>query len=251
MNDFDNLVAELKGMETAAVDMTKAMMPGETGKQEAKNGDKQEAKLAPGAADAGGDKAADKGGAATDDAAAAGPAKKPAAAADLADNDGDGEGGEGGEADGETFGKSFSVTMEDGSTVEAFDGTEMLKSLMIENKGLRAVSEGVMAVLRSMRAQGEAQGAMIKSLQTDITRIGAQGTGRRTMLTINEKPAGQDDASAKPAQVSPQVFMAKAMELYAADKLTGEDIRRTEARIARAEPPPENVRSVVAAALAG
>ena len=182
-----------------------------------------------------------------------------AAAAANPDADGDGEndvtgddlspeGSEGlgdeGEGDGddeETMGKSFAHTLEDGTELEAIDGTELVKSLMARVES----NEGTV-----MKALGTAvdllgkQGDMIKSLQDEVKKLAGEGRGRKTVVSVSEKPvAGATMAKSQGAAdgLSANEFMAKALAAQASGRLTGLDVARAESALNKGLPVPQDV----------
>lgn len=181
-----------------------------------------------------------------------------AAAAANPDADGDGEndvtgddlnpeglGDEGeGEGDGddeETMGKSFALKLEDGTELEAIDGTELVKSLMARVES----NEGTV-----MKALGTAvdllgkQGNMIKSLQDEVKKLAGEGRGRKTVVSVSEKPvAGANMAKSQGAAegLSANEFMAKALAAQASGRLTGLDVARAESALNKGLPVPQDV----------
>jgi hypothetical protein len=182
-----------------------------------------------------------------------------AAAAANPDADGDGEndvtgddlnpdGSEGlgdeGEGDGddeETMGKSFALKLEDGTELEAIDGTELVKSLMARVES----NEGTV-----MKALGTAvdllgkQGDMIKSLQDEVKKLAGEGRGRKTVVSVSEKPvAGATMAKSQGAAdgLSANEFMAKALAAQASGRLTGLDVARAESALNKGLPVPQDV----------
>lgn len=184
-----------------------------------------------------------------------------AAAAANPDADGDGEndvtgddlnteGSEGlgdegeGEGDGddkETMGKSFALKLEDGTELEAIDGTELVKSLMARVES----NEGTV-----MKALGTAvdllgkQGNMIKSLQDEVKKLAGEGRGRKTVVSVSEKPvAGATMAKSQGAAdgLSANEFMAKALAAQASGRLTGLDVARAESALNKGLPVPQDV----------
>lgn len=181
-----------------------------------------------------------------------------AAAAANPDADGDGENdvtgddlnpeglgdegeGEGGGDDEETMGKSFALKLEDGTELEAIDGTELVKSLMARVES----NEGTV-----MKALGTAvdllgkQGDMIKSLQDEVKKLAGEGRGRKTVVSVSEKPvAGATMAKSQGAAdgLSANEFMAKALAAQASGRLTGLDVARAESALNKGLPVPQDV----------
>lgn len=167
--------------------------------------------------------------------------------ADDATAGGAGDGGEGGggEEDGgregdegdEAFGKSFKVTLADGTEAEAYDGTAMMKSLRTDLLGLQGDNEALAKALggavEAIKAQREAiisQGTLIKSLQADLAKLAGQGSGRRSVLNVLEKTATTAPAAASGGaqKITPQGFMAKALSLQKSGELNATDVARCE-----------------------
>lgn len=157
--------------------------------------------------------------------------------------DGDeGAGAEGGDGDGdETMGKSFALKLDDGTELEAIDGTELVKSLMARVES----NEGTV-----MKALGTAvdllgkQGNMIKSLQDEVKKLAGEGRGRKTVVSVSEKPvAGATMAKSHGAAdgLSANEFMAKALAAQASGRLTGLDVARAESALNKGLPVPQDV----------
>lgn len=153
---------------------------------------------------------------------------------------GEGEGGGDGD-DEETMGKSFALKLEDGTELEAIDGTELVKSLMARVES----NEGTV-----MKALGTAvdllgkQGNMIKSLQDEVKKLAGEGRGRKTVVSVSEKPvAGATMAKSQGAAdgLSANEFMAKALAAQASGRLTGLDVARAESALNKGLPVPQDV----------
>lgn len=215
MNDFDALLTEL-------APLAKAMA--------APDGD---AKIAAAAAEAG---------ATLPDGTAA-----PADGAGAGGAAGDGEAG-----DEELMGKSFQVTLADGTIQEAYDGTAMMKAMATEMTALRTESAEHASKLDASQAElakalqvgtslvglVKSQGELIKSLQGDMVRFGATGRGRQANVTVLDKPGA---IAAAPAAPDVEAIMAKAMTAHTAGEFTSSDIARLEAHLGRGNPPPADL----------
>ena len=124
------------------------------------------------------------------------------------DEDGDGEGdGDGDEG-------------EDGQEMKAYDGATIIKQF----------HRRLMALERDLLATLQAQTGLIKSLHAQVGALQAQGRGRKTVLTVHEKPSLVPTGSKRP---SPQTVLAKAMTAQRAGKLTGTDVARIESYLSR------------------
>lgn len=123
--------------------------------------------------------------------------------------------------------KSFQLRLEDGSIVEAEDGTELVKALMNrveKNESLLAKAlEGTVNLIKS-------QGEMIKSLEDKVVKLSGQGKGRKAMLSIVEKQSVTMTKS-EPEGISTHDFMAKALVAQAEGRITGMEVARAESYI--------------------
>lgn len=154
----------------------------------------------------------------------------------------DGDEGKGGEGDGdgdETMGKSFSFQLETGETVEAVDGTALVKSLIARIDNTESVMAKALGQATSLIGQ---QGTLIKSLKEDVKRLSGEGRGRKTVLSVTEKPApGATLVKSEPTGMSGQEFMAKALDAQKCGRLTGLDISRAESALNRGIPVPQDI----------
>lgn len=128
------------------------------------------------------------------------------------------EGGEGGE----TFGKSMGAA-EDGS--EMIDATELVKSLMARQD----TTDGVLAkAMTSMVGAMSKQNDLIKSLQAEVRTLAGQGRGRKTLVTIAEKPGVADvlakSEAADEGKITPGELLAKSQAAHAAHKISGVEL---------------------------
>jgi hypothetical protein len=176
---------------------------------------------------------------------------------DGAQGEGEGEGADAGEA-GKPMAKSFTLTLEDGSEMEAFDATELLKSLQSEVGELTA--KGVQTeeqILKSLNVaadliagQAEAlkqanstitaqakqldeQGALIKSLAERVDALANGGRGRASTVSLAAKP----DASGEPMNkamgepLKPVEILAKAQSALKAGRISGAEAVGIETRV--------------------
>lgn len=165
------------------------------------------------------------------------------AAAAESDTDADNENPEDGheEPDGDEkpMAKSI-VAMVDGKEVEALDATELLKSL----DARLGTQEAILAkALESTIGTIKAQGEVIKSLQAQVTKLGGQGKGRKTVLSVIEKPAAGDQTLAKSQQdgLTPQEFLAKADAAFKAGKMSGLEYTTADVAIRSGTPVPAGI----------
>lgn len=168
-------------------------------------------------------------------------AKIEAAAEDGAEESDD-AGDEGGEADGDKGGKevakSFKLKLEDGTEVDAMDGSELIKSLTerVEN-----FEKGSATALRQVLD-------IVKSQAGEIAKLRGAGKGRKAVVTVAEKkPAGDDVNKSESDGVKPADFLAKSMQAFTAGKITGHDVRLAEIAVNQGKPVPAHiVRAVLA-----
>lgn len=217
MSQFDQLMTELQQLGQDQEQMTKAL-PADDGKDE----DKIQAAAAEGGLDggAGGGEAA----------AGAG-----------------GEGGEGGDADDEGKGegapmaKSFQLTLDDGTVIEAQDGTELVKALADD---LNTTKATMAKALGDAVGLIKGQADMIKSLSDQVKKLSGEGRGRKAVLSVVEKPAPVAATMAKSQQaegVTPEIFFAKALDAQKAGRISGTDIAVAESCLNRGQAIPENI----------
>lgn len=152
---------------------------------------------------------------------------------DLEDEDEDEDEDEGyeepdeGEDEDEVMGKSIYARMPDGTMREAYDGTEMVKALLMSSeahsaslaKSIAATTNAVRELHKSMRSQWNE----IKKLRDDIARIGGEGRGRKTVLNVHAQPQPVDPGNQQ-SGLRGEALMAKAQQLCAAGILTPHDV---------------------------
>lgn len=160
------------------------------------------------------------------------------------DGDADDMGGkpDGDEDDGgdKPMAKSFKFTLEDGTEVDAQDGTELVKSL----QDRIAATEVTMAkALGSAVELIKGQASMIKSLSDSVKKLGGEGRGRKAVVSVVEKPApgASPMVKSEPAGVSHEVFFAKAMAAQKEGRLSGMDIAMAESCLNRGEVIPQSI----------
>jgi len=132
------------------------------------------------------------------------------------DEDGDGE------DEGMPMGKSFTATIE-GKEVDAIDGTELVKALIgkidaTETDMAKALGATV-DLLKSTSATVNAQAKEIALLKSQVAAIGNQGAGRKTMLSITDKPVAGVTDQAAPGMTA-ESLMAKAQSAAEQGKIT-------------------------------
>ncbi len=166
-----------------------------------------------------------------------------------------------GEADDdETMGKSFTVTLEDGTKLKALEGTALVKSLMNEMSSQKSTLEKALGLaVDNMKAFSEklttqsktlkSQGKLIKALQSDLEKFGNQGKGRKTVISVHEKRSPDEFRKSHDQKdgLSRQEFMAKALTAQREGKVTGLELSKAESYLNRGlEVPEDIVRKVIA-----
>lgn len=211
MSQFDKLMEELNGLQADQETMAKAL-PADDGKDE----DKIQAAAAEGGSDH----------------------QEP-------DGDEDGEGPGDGDADSKPMAKSFKFTLEDGTEVEAEDGTELVKSLVARLE----TTEGTMAKALAQTVElVKGQAEMIKSLSDRVAKLSGEGRGRKTVVSVVEKPSAtaNTDTMAKSMGsqqegVNPEVFFAKALTAQKEGRISGADISLAETLLNRGQAIPPSI----------
>lgn len=173
------------------------------------------------------------------------------AAADAAAEEGEGEGeggsaqaqknpADGGEVEGDMT-KSFSFTLEDGTVVDAMDGTEMVKALMARMNNDKA--EMVKAFGMSVDLI-KSQAAQLESMATRITALSSEGRGRKSAVSIAEKTvsgAADMQKSQQAPGLSRNEFFAKADIAQKAGRVTSADIGLAETYLNKGNAVPAHI----------
>lgn len=167
--------------------------------------------------------------------------------------DGKGEGGEGGE----DLTKGFEVMGPDGKPVRVVDGMEMLKALGARLDGSEEVMEKAMSTAVGLIVK---QGAMIGELTKQVKDQGVmlkamsgEGRGRRTVLSMHEKPDATTLAKgglgvAQGDTITAPEFMMKAEVAYNAKKISGAEFTEIDVALRTRQPvDPALLRKVVTA----
>lgn len=142
----------------------------------------------------------------------------------------------------ESMTKSFSFELENGDVIEALDGTALVKSLINRLDSTESTLHKALGAAADLIGK---QGDMIKSLQNQVSRLGDAGRGRKTMVSVVDKPAVGDMkkslSGSEPQGISPQEFMAKALNAQAAGRVTGLDVVRAESALNKGLPVPQDI----------
>lgn len=145
--------------------------------------------------------------------------------------------------------KSMTAKDEAGNEVEAFDATELLKSMQDTlTRHDDVLAKSIQPLMQAVVQQGE----LIKSLTSQVKKLGGQGQGRKTVLTVTELPgAGGEVAKSMGAagqqMPSKEEFMAKATAAWQSEKLTGLELTACDVAIREGKPlPPAILKKVMA-----
>lgn len=137
--------------------------------------------------------------------------------------------------------KALRVTLADGTEAEAFDADELLKSFTAR---LDAGDANLIKALGPIAGLLKAQNDTIVNLATLVKSMGNQGAGRKTVLTVVEKPATTVAlAKSTPTEegLTPDEFMTKAMSMCEAGKLSGNDVAMAESSLNSGKPIPAHI----------
>jgi hypothetical protein len=132
--------------------------------------------------------------------------------------------------------KSFSFTLEDGSVVEAADGTELVKS-MLERLGKHET--GTVTVMAKAIELITAQGKQLQAMGERIEVLAKAGVGRKAIVTVNGGATTM--AKSEPEGITPEVFMLKADAAFNAGKITGAEISLAEQCINNGQMVPDGI----------
>lgn len=128
--------------------------------------------------------------------------------------------------DGDGMKKSFLAYLEDGTEVEAVDGTLLVKALQDEVTTHAESFEHMAKALRQVTDLLKSQQAETAALRRQMRALADSGRGRKSILNVHEKPAVIEQPAAP--TVTRREIMAKAMSQLKAGNMTGFDVARLE-----------------------
>jgi hypothetical protein len=170
------------------------------------------------------------------------------AAAGAAD---DGKGGEGGDDDADLMKslglKPTKVTV-DGKDVEAFDGAQLVKSLMTQNAALKASNQETQQALKSLIEQNIALAKQVQTIHKSVSAIASSGRGRKSATVVVSGGDGGDGGEQKPKGMAPREFLSKALDAQRAGRITAQEVAEAESHIGHGMQVPERITSKVLAA---
>ena len=138
--------------------------------------------------------------------------------------------------------KSFRLTLDDGTEMEAFDGAELIKSLtdrvqtaetaqkQVETHVLQSLNAAV-DLISAQSAQLKDQGALIKSLQAKVDTLAKSGRGRVSVLTVADKPQLETVSKSQTAAIGGEELISKALGAMKAGRITGLEASGIENRV--------------------
>lgn len=134
-----------------------------------------------------------------------------------------------GDEGGLPMGKSFSLVDENGVETQAVDGTEFVKALHDRVESIDSqLGKAVTAVADMLKSQA----AQIETLQKSVEAMSKQGVGRKSVLSVTEKP----DTMAKSQQtegIDGKEFMAKAMDAMKSGRISALEVSIAESSLNR------------------
>jgi len=142
----------------------------------------------------------------------------------------------------EPVAKSFRLTLDDGTEMEAFDGAELIKSLtdrvqtaesaqkQVETQVLKSLNAAV-DLISAQSAQLKDQGALIKSLQVKVDTLAKSGRGRVSVLTVADKPQLETVSKSQTAAIGGEELISKALGAMKAGRISGLEASGIENRV--------------------
>lgn len=137
--------------------------------------------------------------------------------------------------------KSFAFQLDTGETVEAVDGTELLKSLsdsvaQTDARLEKSFGEAV-TLMKSMHSE-------IASLKKQVAKLSGEGRGRKAVVNVHESA---EPMAKSQSGLTPNDLMVKAQAAFAEGKLSGRELNELDASLRMREAPNP---SLIAKALA-
>lgn len=142
--------------------------------------------------------------------------------------------------------KSLTVKLDDGTEVEAVDGTELVKGLTDQlgalvtrfdanESSLTKAFTQTVDLLKAQTALITKQGETIKTQGEMLKAIGGEGRGRKAVVTlVDKKPEASTLAKGGAGDgMNPTEFMAKATERFNDRKITGNELAYIESSFNR------------------
>lgn len=139
----------------------------------------------------------------------------------------------------EDVAKSMTLKTASGEEIVVQDATELLKAF---GDRLTNTEKKVVEVLVKAVERIKDQDKLIKSLQDSFTKLGDQGRGRRTTVTVLSKAATTESAKDKEDEgMKPAEFLAKADAAMKSGAIQGRDLAHAETCLNRGVLVPQDI----------
>lgn len=146
----------------------------------------------------------------------------------------------------EMLGKSFSIKTAEGENVRAYDATALIKSLTERLGALESADaeererrEHLGKSLELMTSLIKSQSEQIAALTEKVSALGAEGRGRKAVLSVTEKPTPL--AKSEQDGIPASDFMAKAIAAQQQGRITAMDVSIAESALNRGMAVPERI----------
>lgn len=121
--------------------------------------------------------------------------------------------------------------------MEVYDGTELIKALSDKFDGRFADINAVLGkTLAPIADLLKSQAGEIDALKATVEKMGSEGRGRKSSLTVHEKPGAAD--LQKPEGINKETFLAKAESAWRGGKITGTEFATLDSCVRLQETPP-------------
>lgn len=140
--------------------------------------------------------------------------------------------------------KSFTVTLEDGTEAAAYDGEAVIKSFRDQVSAIRGETKDALVdlakalaqsaqLIKALREQSAEQAALIKAQGDRLAELAGAGRGRKSSLSVHERPVVGDEALAKAAGPDPSSLLSKALTAQRDGRMTGMEVAQIDACLHR------------------
>ncbi len=171
---------------------------------------------------------------------------------DFDDHEEEGEDADEDEDESAPLKKALTVTLDDGSAATAYDGAALIKSFRDQVAAVRTETHEDLVeltralvrstqLLKSLREQSDEQAALIKAHGDQLQTLRTTGSGRKSSLSIHERPVVGDEALAKTGAMDPSRLLVKALDAQRAGRLTGLEVAQIDACLHRGMAVPETL----------
>ena len=108
--------------------------------------------------------------------------------------------------------------------VEIVDAEELVKSVESLTKRMTTGEEALAKGLGSIVTLVKGQNALIKSLQDQVSKLAAKPAGRKSVLSVQDKPSEETLTKSQDDGMTVQQFLAKSHAAFDAKKITGKEL---------------------------